>query len=113
MKLVPLRETPTIKATEIIKIVLEQPSPPQMPGQAQGFGASDILSRSRVLKALRTSITPAGMLLEDADHKTLVDALNGFRFGLASEDLAQIITDIQGAKDAPVMTAQPSKVAAA
>lgn len=93
MKLVPLREGEALKTVDIVKAILERPGP-------EGLTASAVHERVRVLIALGKA-TADGLLLEDADHKTLIAALDAFRFGLASVELDQIITDIVEAKEPP------------
>jgi hypothetical protein len=91
MKTIPLRESPGLKTVEIIKAVLERP--------AQGAALSELRARCRVLDALDKA--PPGatrMYLEDADHDTLVRAVNTFVFGLASKELLAIVDDILEAK---------------
>lgn len=93
MKLIPLKEFPGLKTTEIIKAVIERPGP-------NGVGVSEFAGRIRVLKALETA-TPDRLSLEDADHATLVGAVNQFRFGMVSVELAEIVDDIMNAKEPP------------
>ena len=100
MKLIELRVMVSLKSVELIKAIVEQPPAP-VPGRPGGLGMEEITARARLLKALRKNVTPAGLLLEDNDHKTLVDAAASFRFGLASEDLDQILCDIREAKEPP------------
>lgn len=103
MKLVPMREGATAvtpKSADIVRAVLERAGP-------NGLTCTEIHARVRVLRALDKA-TPAGLLLEDGDHKTLLDALDAFRFGVASVELDQIITDIVEAKEPP--RAAPQRV---
>ncbi len=91
MKAIPLRESPGLKTSEIIKTVLERP--------AQGVNVGELRARCRVLDALdRVPPEATRMYLEDADHDTLVRAVNTFVFGLASKELLVIVDDILEAK---------------
>src|SRR5260370_170606 len=83
LKTVPLRESPSLKTVEIIKAVLERPT--------QGAVVSELRARCRVLDALdRVPPDATELYLEDADHDTLVRAVNTFVFGLASKELLAI-----------------------
>jgi hypothetical protein len=91
MKAIALRETPGLKTSEIIKTVLERP--------AQGVNVGELRARCRVLDALdRVPPDATRINLEDADHDTLVRAVNTFVFGLASKELLAIVDDILEAK---------------
>jgi hypothetical protein len=104
MKLIPLREFPGLKTTEIIKTVTER---------TQGAMVSEIRARVRVQDALEKSVGPAGLALEDADHAVLVKAIDAFPFGMASKDLLTIIDDILEAKEPPPPSVAPVAEAAA
>lgn len=92
MKLVPLRDTPGLKATDIIRTVIERPS--------MGAGVAELRARCRVLDALdKAPAGAASLTLEDADHATLAKAVNGFAFGIATKDLLTIVDDILEAKE--------------
>ena len=94
MKAIPLRESPGLKTSEIIKTVLERP--------AQGVNVGELRARCRVLDALdRVPPEATRMYLEDADHDTLARAVNTFVFGLASKGLLVIVDDILEAKPPP------------
>jgi hypothetical protein len=96
MKLVPLRESPGLKTTEIIRTVIERPS-------GNGAGVSELRARCRVLDALdKPPPCVASLILEDADHATLAKAVNGFQFGIATKELLAIVDDILEAKEPPV-----------
>lgn len=105
MKLIPLREFPGLTTAEIVKTVTER---------TQGALVSEIRARVRVQDALAKAPVD-GFLLEDGDHKTLVDAVNAFPFGMANRDLLTIIDDILDAKEppAPVREAPAEAPAAA
>lgn len=91
MKTVPLRESPSLKTVEIIKAVLERPT--------QGAVVSELRARCRVLDALdRVQPDATELYLEDADHDTLVRAVNTFVFGVATKDVLAIVDDILEAK---------------
>jgi len=93
MKLVPLLELPGLKTTEIIKAVIEHP-----PG---GANAASMKAGVRVLDALDKSVTPTGLLLEDADHALLAKEVAAFPFNIRSKDLLTIIDGIVEAKEPP------------
>lgn len=96
MKLIPLREFPGLKTIDILKAVIERPS--------QGAGVAAIRAGCRVLDALETGVhpaggvTPAGLVLEDADHAFLAKAVGGFTFGVVSKDLLTVIDDVLNAE---------------
>jgi hypothetical protein len=91
MKAIPLRESPGLKTSEIIKTVLERP--------AQGVNIGELRARCRVLDALdKVPPDATRFYLEDADHETLVRAVNAFTFGIATKDLLVIVDDILEAK---------------
>jgi hypothetical protein len=91
LKAIPLRESPGLKTSEIIKTVLERP--------AQGVNVGELRARCRVLDALdKVSSEATRFHLEDADHETLVRAVNAFTFGIATKDLLMIVDDILEAK---------------
>jgi hypothetical protein len=92
MKLIPLRNVPGLKATEIVRAVIERPS--------NGASVSELRARCRVLDALDKALPGAASLtLEDADHATLAKAVNGFQFGIATKELLTIVDDILEAKE--------------
>src|ERR1700716_4176736 len=103
MKLIPLREFPGLKTTEIIKTVIERP--------AQGTTVAAMRTGVRVLDAIEKNADPEGLLLEDADHAALVPAINGFPFGMLSKDLLTLIDDVINAP-APA-AASPAQSASA
>lgn len=87
MKVIRLKELPGLKTTDIIRAVIERP--------ANGCGLTELRDRCRILDALDKSPPDATALdLEDADHETLVRALNTFQFGMATRDLLSILDDI-------------------
>lgn len=86
MKLIPLREFPGLKTTEIISTVISRPS--------QGASVAAIRTGVRLLDAIEKVGESKELLLEDADHAALVSAVNGFTFGMVSKDLLAIIDDI-------------------
>lgn len=108
MKLIHMRETANGLETGALILTVVQ-APPQQ----GGLNAPTVRARARVLTSLETGRVKAGLLLEDKDHETLVDALNEFRFGLATRELDQILTDIIDAKaPSPIDNLEPVKPAA-
>jgi len=89
MKAIKLQQINGISTVDIIKTVTENPQ--------TGALLPEIRSRNRVLRALEKNASTDELRLEDADHQTLVNALNAFRFGRASTDLETIADDIIGA----------------
>lgn len=95
MKLIPLRKFATMTTGDVIKMLMER-APAPRPGDPGGFTPDQVLAGARVLKALRES-TGDSLLLEDADHKTLVEFLGRSLYLGGGEELAAIITDIREA----------------
>lgn len=94
MRLIPLREAGGVKTAEIIKAVMERPT-------GQGFDVAALRARCRVLDALERNADRQALLLEDADHATLVAALKQFQFGMATTDLLRMVDDVLDAKEPP------------
>lgn len=80
----------------LIRNLMER-APAPTPRRRGGFYPDQVLGGARVLKALREAGDGEALLLEDADHKTVVDFLNRSLYG-SGEELAQIIVDIRDAK---------------
>lgn len=102
MKLIPLREFPGLKTTEIIRTVIERP--------AQGATIATMRAGCRVLDTLERhpyGHANRGLLLEDADHAALVTAINGFTFGMVSKDLLTILDDVIDATAPPAPANEP------
>lgn len=97
MKQIALR-TGDFKTTDIIKTVIERSG-------SGGIAVDEMRARCRVLDALDKPSASGPLLLEDADHKTLVTALKGFAFGMASRELLAIIDDILNASDVSLAAA--------
>lgn len=68
----------------------------------QGGDFEEIGKRLRLLKALKAA-TGTNLVVEDADHAKLVECVRGFRFSVASEELAEILAEVVNAKDAPAV----------
>ena len=92
MKQIPLRDFNGLKTIDVIKNVIERP--------AGGATIAAMRSGVRVLDAIeKIGAGKDRLLLEDADHGALVNALNSFTFGMVSKDLLTIIDDVLQAKE--------------
>jgi hypothetical protein len=114
MKLIPLRKFPTGTTGDLIAQLMRH-APQPAPGQPGGFTPDQVLAHARVLKVLREAGNAEELLLEDADHKTVLEALNASRTANGSEEMAQMILDIREAKapSAAFDTRRSKKTAAA
>jgi hypothetical protein len=90
MKLVKLRAGAALNSVDIFKAVLER-GPVQM---------AEVRKRNRVLRVLENN-TGDALLLEDADHTTLVAAMDAYVFGLSSVELEAIDDELRQAKEPP------------
>lgn len=95
MKAVPLYEFPSgIKSVGVLRQVLEV-APPQ-----RGVNVGDMRARCRVLDLLdKVPDGGAVLVLEDADHATLVRAVNEMQWAVANPSLLKIIDGILEAKE--------------
>lgn len=90
MKTISLADEGDLKAPELIKTILERPGP-------NGFTMSEVMARARVIETLN-ACKDQSLELEDADHEVLKRATQEFRFGVATPQLAAILTRITGAQ---------------
>lgn len=97
MKLVPLYDLPGgIKSLAVIRQVLEI-----APAQ-RGVNVSDMRARCRVLDVLdAVGLDATQLVLEDADHGTLVRATNDFHFAIATPNLLKVLDGVLEAKGPP------------
>jgi hypothetical protein len=89
MKLIPLRDGATFNSRAILA---------QVAGVStqRALSVEEIRRRVRILDALDASADH--LLLEDADHAALTEALAGFPFAVAHRELLQIIDDVLDAR---------------
>lgn len=78
----------------------------------QGMSVAEMRSRLRVLDAL-DGCDGSNLLLEDADHQALVDALAATRWLRVSREIVQFEDDVKDAKAPPAVMVAPDKRAAA
>jgi hypothetical protein len=65
-----------------------------------GIDLRALRARCRMLDALDKASGEA-LLLEDADHATLVQAIEGFEFGMATRPLLEVVEEILQAAEPP------------
>ena len=83
MKTIKLISAENIKATDVLRTVMENP-------QQSGANVEQIRRRCKILDALESA--KDGMLsLEDADFDFMASTLKSFTFGAATRDLLAII----------------------
>lgn len=83
MKTVQLLETKTVKARDLLKIVMENAQP-------QGANIEQIRKRCKILDALDDARDGA-VLLEDADFDFMVKTLRAHSFGAATRDILKVL----------------------
>lgn len=97
MKLVPLRQLPSGGTADLIKMVCETAQ--------QGADVGQMRARIRVLDAVERNGDPVALALEDADHATLVGAVNAYRFVRMNQELLRLVDDILDAEAPPAPAA--------
>lgn len=91
MRSIPLRTTP-IKSVDLLRQVLE--NSPREP-----LSVDAIRRRCRVLDKIDDCVVDADCLVvEDAEHSTLMHAVESFPWSVANRDILRIIDDVKEAK---------------
>jgi hypothetical protein len=96
MKTVQLLETETVKAKDVLRIVMENP-------QQQGANVEQIRRRCKVLDALDKVAPDSALALEDADFDFMVTTLKTFSFSAATKDLLTVLDALTAGDDGPVI----------
>lgn len=92
MRQIPLSKIGNVEPRAVIEAVVTQP------GRRPGLTMGEVRARNRVLGALAASQGKDQMLLEDADHKTLCECLDGFPWGVAAPELETFFDSVLLAK---------------
>lgn len=101
MKAVRLCNLDGLKTIDVIRSVINQPRQPNpRKGTAGGLTIADIRARCRVEDEIDKLGPDADtLLLEDADHGTLVHAFNDFTWGASNKKVLAIIDAVMEAKE--------------
>lgn len=77
--------------------------------QQKGVSIDEMRKRVRVLDAIETNTDKVALVLEDADHKTLLEGLNEVQWSVSSKEVLTIIDEVINAKapPAPVLPPEP------
>lgn len=101
MKSIPLFDLGGMKSAHVIRQVLEM-APAPTPHRPGGIDIAGMRARCRLLDKLDALAPGADIfLVEDADHSTLVQAVNGMQWTIANSNLLKIIDGILEAKEPP------------
>lgn len=86
MKAIPVRSGGTFGTLAIIKEASET--------NPKGMNVAEMRSRIRILDAVEKADGNSEVVLEDADHTTLTEAINSMPWARADRSILQIIDDI-------------------
>ncbi len=92
MKLVPLRTGVFNSCTIFLEILGKSTT---------ALAIDELRKRVRVIEQVEKSVGSDKLILEDADHQCLKDALSSAPFTVAHKELLQIIDDVRDARDPP------------
>lgn len=89
-----------LQSAEILRMVCRA-----MP---EGGDLEEVMKRTRILKVL-ASTKDTNLVLEDADHEKLAALVKGFKFGIATVELAEILDAVVNAKEPPAPMLQAAE----
>ena len=87
MRHIALRKATSFSTIEVLKEVLLRPGP-------QGVSVDEMRERLRLLELVRAAEGMPVLELDNADYQLILTMLEGFRFGMVTKELVDIVDGI-------------------